>query len=90
MLVAFASFGATGAIASKYQGWFALLPIVSFLGFGAAMLYQLFGVRCGRCRAAIGRALNGTGYLFSVPADFRFCPYCGTDLDTDINIVQQT
>jgi hypothetical protein len=90
LLLAFLSFGGTAALASKYQGVFVGLPLLSFLGFGGAMLYQVFGVRCRRCRAAIGRALNGTGCLFSVPPDFRFCPYCGRDLDTDIDIAGQT
>jgi hypothetical protein len=72
-----------GWAASTHHGLWPL-PVVGFVLFFGGTLYQGFGIRCPRCREAIGHVIMSSSGLFSVSAKFRFCPYCGTSLDTQL------
>ncbi len=62
--------------------------VVALLGFCAAfgaMVYAMFGFRCPRCKEAWGYVALYTGGPFSIAQRFRFCPYYGVDLDSELN-----
>ena len=83
-LAGFALFGFGGVVASTHkQLW--PLPLLGFLAFFGGSLYQGLGLRCPRCREALGYVIVSSGKFFSVPEKFRFCPYCGTSLDIEID-----
>jgi hypothetical protein len=66
------------------------LTVLAFAVFFGGTLYRMFGVRCPHCSRQIGMAIAQSGGGFSVPRDFRFCPFCGTSLDTHLDATQQT
>jgi hypothetical protein len=88
MMAGFALF-ALGGIVSSTNHSFIAVSLLGFLMFGGGMLYQFYGIRCPRCGGKIGFALNSFGNLFAVPSQFRFCPLCGVELDTQLDATQQ-
>ena len=63
------------------------VPVVAFLGFGVSMvgmLYSLFWVICPSCKGTLGHMAMYSGGPFSISKKFRFCPYCGVDLDSEV------
>lgn len=42
------------------------------------------GFRCPRCRGQWGYLAMYSGRIFSIRGDLRFCPYCGADLDGEL------
>jgi hypothetical protein len=66
-------------------------PIISFIGFFAAIiaiLYGLFGIKCPNCHDLLGYVAVYRGFEFSNPFSvsrkFKYCPYCGIDVDLEI------
>ena len=84
--IGFAVAAVGSAVASSNNGgWYVLVPLLGFAAFAGGSLYLWYGIRCGHCSGPIGLALGMSKTPFSVPANFRYCPYCGTDLDTLID-----
>ena len=48
--------------------------------------YHLFFIRCPRCRRSIGHLARSLidFSLFRFPKRVRFCPYCMTDFEDDL------
>ena len=65
------------------EGWFGLfiIPATVVLLWGLPMR---FGLRCPRCRNYLGYALTVAGATFRVSDKIHLCPFCGVDLDTEI------
>jgi hypothetical protein len=80
---------ALGGLAASTQHELWPLPVVGFVLFFGGTLYQSFGIRCPRCREAVGHVIMSSSGLFSVSAKFRFCPYCGVELDTQLDTMQK-
>ena len=58
-----------------------------FLGMGifaAAILYSHFGIKCPKCRQSMGQILMQIGTPFTIPDKFKYCPYCGVNIDSEI------
>jgi len=66
--------GAAGMFFASGNAYQALL-FVPFAGFGGAVLYMLFFVKCPKCGARLGQAMSGMTRT-------NFCPGCGVSLDT--------
>lgn len=60
---------------------FALLAFPFFIG---GMLYSMFWVICPSCKGTMGFMAMYSGGPFSISKKFRFCPYCGVDLDSEV------
>lgn len=58
-------------VGSPYQA----LLFIPFTGFVGAILYVLFFVKCPKCDARLGQAMNS----LSKP---NFCPSCGVSFDS--------
>ena len=54
-----------------------------FIAF-IAMLSAYFILRCPRCHTNMGYFLIQSGQPFGLQKKFKYCPYCGTDIDTAI------
>jgi len=82
MLLCFVGFAAASFAASSFP-W---LPFVPFVGFGACILYLHYGVRCPQCRRPIAllTMLPHGGYL-RLSKRVRYCPFCGLDLEAEVN-----
>ncbi len=68
-------------------------PIISFIGFFVAfiaMVYIHFGIRCPYCKNLLGFIAMYKGFEFSSPFSasrkFKYCPYCGKDIDLEVGI----
>jgi hypothetical protein len=63
-----------------------LLLIVPFIGFAACILYLYFGIRCPSCKNPVAYLtyMNRGGY-FHLSKNIRFCPFCGIEMDSDID-----
>lgn len=58
-----------------------------FVGFAAIFLCTLYSIaffNCPICNKPIGRLADSTFNLFAFPANVKACPYCATDLDTQM------
>jgi hypothetical protein len=58
-----------------------------FVGFAMAGtgIVLILSIHCPKCPGRIGYVLNARiGSPFSVSRDFRFCPFCGVDLDSPL------
>jgi hypothetical protein len=84
MLGCFILFGASGFIVTEDKTLF-FLPILAFVGFGGAILYLFYGIRCPQCRNSLGQMtyLPKGGY-FRLSKDLGYCPFCGISLDTEM------
>jgi hypothetical protein len=56
---------------------YAFLLLVPFAGFAGTVLYMLFFVRCPKCGARLGQAMNSTSQI-------NFCPGCGVSLESKV------
>ena len=63
---------------------FPALVFLGFVMFAGAILYQLFAIRCPRCRGNLGGPLAYASGPIGVSRRVRFCLYCGVELDTAI------
>lgn len=81
--IAFGAFALAGFLSTINQ---ALLPLTlaAFLVFAASILFLIYGIRCPRCRKAIGYTFMGSGGPFSA-SKIRYCPYCALDFDSEAN-----
>ncbi len=72
-------------IAGTYvQSRSAEFPLSPLLGFGVttlAMMYAYIDIKCPKCNNSLGQLVLCSGRPFSVPEHFRYCPYCGIDID---------
>ncbi len=63
------------------------VPVLALLGFPLAiggMVYSLFWTICPGCKGTLGYMAMYSGGPFSISKKFRFCPYCGVDLDSEV------
>jgi hypothetical protein len=72
-----------GAIAGFSGSKMFGLAILGFVVAGVGTVY-LARVRCPQCKERIGTLLGPVGGHYSIPPKFRFCPFCGVELDTQI------
>ena len=61
----------------------------AFLCFFGAGIYQIFALRCPVCKGNLGNVLSNGVRVLGMRVgkawrEVRFCPYCATDLDTEI------
>ena len=69
------------AVVTHTRPVFVLLAIPLFIG---GMLYSMFWVTCPNCNGNLGHIVMYSGGPFSLSKKFRFCPYCGVDLDSEV------
>jgi rRNA maturation endonuclease Nob1 len=45
-----------------------------------------FGIRCPRCKSRLGYmvAYSVDVFKFALAKKFKFCPFCGVDLDIEV------
>jgi len=72
-----------GAIAGFSGSKMFGIAILGFVVAGVGTVY-LARVRCPQCKERIGTLLGPVGGNYSIPPKFRFCPFCGVELDTRI------
>jgi hypothetical protein len=72
-----------GAIAGLSGSKMFGIAILGFVVAGVGTVY-LARVRCPHCKERIGTLLGPVGGHYSIPPKFRFCPFCGVELDTQI------
>ena len=66
------------------------ITIVAFVLFFGATLYRFYGIRCPHCGGAIGMSITQSGAGFSIPKKFRFCPFCGIALESEMQETNKT
>jgi hypothetical protein len=71
-----------GAIAGTSGSWLLALALVAFVVCGLGGLFLGLCVRCPNCGGRFGPVLGAVGSPFTVPANLRFCPFCGIGLDS--------
>lgn len=59
-----------------------LLIFIPFIGFGACVLFLLFGLRCPKCKNNLGYTLQPS--FWHISEKLKFCPFCGVSLDEEI------
>ncbi len=68
------------------------MVILGLVGFGIAfvtMFYSyMFGLPCPKCRTSWGLFAYHHGG-FSISQRIRFCPFCGTNIDDDLQSMGQ-
>ena len=63
-----------------------ILGILGFAGAFITLIYTYYnGIRCPKCENAWGLLAMQTGGPFSLSKKLRFCPFCGANLDSDLN-----
>jgi hypothetical protein len=63
------------------------MPVVVFIGFPVffgGLLYSMFWIICPSCKLTLGHMAMYSGGPFSISKKFRFCPFCGVDLDSEV------
>jgi hypothetical protein len=78
-----------GALLASTQRMFWLVAAIGFAMFLGGTLYQSFGIRCPRCACRIDLYTGQSPTVFSIPAAYRFCPFCGISLDTQLDETRQ-
>ncbi|MFH0801870.1 MAG: hypothetical protein V2A78_05720 [bacterium] len=59
------------------------LPAAS-VSFIVAFIYLINGIRCPKCKSSVGNAAFSIGGWFRGTGKMKFCPFCGVDIDTEI------
>jgi hypothetical protein len=54
-----------------------IILCIPFAGFGGAVLYALFFIKCPNCGARLGPIMNSWGRT-------NYCPGCGVGLDEEL------
>jgi len=62
-----------------------IMAIPGIVVFVGATLYLQFFVRCPACGGAIGYATSYSSSPLSVSRKIRFCPFCGINLDSELD-----
>jgi hypothetical protein len=85
-LLSFALAGVSGFLLNDASRHPSLITFIGITGFALCVLYMIFGLRCPKCRVAIGGMISAPGAnLFRVSNQIKFCPYCGTSLDIPLD-----
>ena len=80
VLVAWLGFAASAVYGAQHR--IVWLPFVFFALFVAAILANLYSLRCPRCRGPLGIAnLPLTERRGRLTRKMDFCPFCGVSLD---------
>jgi hypothetical protein len=61
---------------------FSLIPFVVAM---AATAYLVHGMRCPHCRVRLGSIVCYGGNPFRISPRVHFCPFCGVDLDSELD-----
>jgi len=63
-----------------------IFAVLGFAGLFITLIYTYYkGIRCPKCENAWGFLAIQTGGPFSLSKELRFCPFCGVNLDSDLN-----
>jgi hypothetical protein len=63
-----------------------ILCILGFAGVFVTLIYTYYkGIRCPKCDNAWGFLAMQTGGPFSLSKKLKFCPFCGVNLDSNLN-----
>ena len=74
-----------GLFLSQAYPVFISIGVLGFLGFMSGVFFLLFGIRCPQCKGQIGYAIIWPpGRLFTISKKIKFCPFCGVDIDSEI------
>jgi hypothetical protein len=69
-----------GVVLTKQNDTFAAIAILGFgLAFAGVML-SFHLIKCPRCGKKLGNTARGG--LFQLSKEFKYCPFCGVDIDT--------
>lgn len=60
------------------------LILASYVFIVGAILYMMNGIRCPKCKSSVGNAAFSIGGWFRGTGKMKFCPFCGVDIDTEI------
>jgi hypothetical protein len=61
-----------------------VLGCLSVASFFSGMFYQFLGIRCPQCHNRVGSNLEGLTSWFKSQRVIKYCPFCATDLDSDM------
>ncbi len=53
------------------------LILIFFIGYMVCVIFQLFGLRCPKCKNNLGGTLRSS-------LTIKLCPFCGVSLDEEI------
>jgi hypothetical protein len=73
-----------GIILLHESAWPLILAAIGFSVSGFSMLYAFWRIRCPRCKGNIGYVAMYYGTPFSLSKKINFCPFCGINLDTEV------
>jgi len=74
-----------GMILSHKSGALTFLSFVGFAVFFLSIVYAFWAIRCPRCRGNFSYVAMTSGSPFSVSKKIKYCPFCGVDIDTELN-----
>ena len=64
---------------------FEMLILIPFALFMFSCLYLLFGIRCPKCKGVLGYVVSWPpGKWLDISEKIKFCPFCGIELDSEI------
>jgi ribosomal protein S27E len=49
------------------------------------MMYAYIDIRCPQCNNSLGELVIYSGHPFSISGKFKYCPYCGVDIDSTLS-----
>lgn len=71
--------------ATKKNSSFEIIILIPFALFMLSCLYLFCGIRCPKCKGALGYAICWPyGKWLNISEKIKFCPFCGIELDSEI------
>ena len=77
---------AVGSFLITVHRWFIVVSLLAFIGLILETIFLMFGIRCPKCKAALGHTLSYPPQGLSISDKIKFCPFCGVSLDSEIEI----
>jgi hypothetical protein len=78
-----------GIILSTTLGIMPLVPFIGFAVFFVSIACAFWGIRCPHCKGNFGYIAMYHGSPFSVSKKVKYCPFCGIDIDTELETPNQ-
>lgn len=74
-----------GLLSCKKAPILGIIAVVGFIAFLASVLYLIFALRCPNCKSMLGYVTTYCHTMFKISQRFRFCPFCGVNIDNEMN-----
>ena len=62
-----------------------ILALLAFALIFGSIVYLYLGIRCPHCQNRVGYNLSSLTSYFKSQKVVKFCPFCATDLDTELH-----